>query len=136
MDLNIEKDQNLYEEHSQQQCFGCLVTAVHLVAGTTLTIQGQGLSKTFEPFKPTTRESMESSLSCAENAARPSLLEAIGEPTRRIVASFGIALVGLISNTKGLSKIISRPSDMVMLLVGLTLLKTMNPPPIMNPLMT
>lgn len=47
----------------------------------------------------------------------------IGEPTRRIVGSFGIALVGLISNTKGLSKITSRHLDMAMQRMELTVSK-------------
>ena len=44
---------------------------------------------------------------------------------RRIVASFGIALVALISSTRGLSKIISRHLDMAMQLMALTVLKKM-----------
>lgn len=123
MDLSIGKGQSLLEEHSQLPCLGYLAIAVHQDAGTILIIQDQNLSRILEPFKHITRENMGSSLSCAENVARLSLLEVIGEPMRRTVGSFGIAFVDLISSTKGLSKIISSHSVMAMQLTVSTPLK-------------
>ena len=45
---------------------------------------------------------------------------------RRTVGSYGIAVVGLISSIKDLSKIISRHLDMAMRLVALIVLKKTN----------
>ena len=129
MDLNIERGQSLWEELNQQQCLDFLAIVVHLNARTTLIIQEQSHSKILGPSKLITRESMESSPSCAENAAKLLLLGVIGGPMRRTVASYGIALVALISSTNALSKIISRLLGMdIKLLESIVLTRTMKLP--------
>lgn len=62
---------------------------------------------------------MVSNLSCVGSVAKPSPSEEIGEPTRRIAASFGTVSVGRILNIRDHLKIISKRSDMAMQLMVL-----------------
>jgi len=105
MGPNSERDQTHLKEHNQQQCLGFHAIVVHKVARTTSTIHELSHWKTSGPFKPITKGSTVPSHLCVENAAKHLRLKEIGEPMKRIVESYGIVLVVLISNTKGHSRI-------------------------------
>lgn len=84
-----------------------------MAARTTSTIRELSHSRTSEPCRPTTRESMAPNPSCAESVPRLSLSKEIGGLTRRTVASCGIALVVQISSTRDPSRIILGHSERV-----------------------